>query len=90
MSACLESADITLSNTLKAQEKLLVGYVPPQTGDVSYLDFREVLSGSGEWIPPEGVTEITYVLFSGAQGGRAGARGGQSGASASHSYTGTS
>ena len=90
VSACLESADITLSNTLKAQEKLLVGYVPPQTGDVSYLDFREVLSGSGEWIPPEGVTEITYVLFSGAQGGRAGARGGQSGASASHSYTGTS
>lgn len=90
VSACLESTDITLSNTLKAQEKLLVGYVPPQTGDVSYLDFREVLSGSGEWIPPEGVTEITYVLFSGAQGGRAGARGGQSGASASHSYTGTS
>lgn len=90
VSACLESADITLSNTLKAQEKLLVGYVPPQTGDVSYLDFREVLSGSGEWIPPEGVTEITYVLFSGAQGGQAGQKGGNSGSSTSHNWSYTS
>lgn len=88
--ACLESADITLSNTLKAQERLLVGYVPPQTGDVSYLDFREVLTGSGQWTPPEGVTEVTYVMFSGAQGGRAGIKGGDSAASRSHSYSHTS
>ena len=90
VAACLESADITLSNTLKAQEKLLVGYVPPQTGDVSYLDFREVLTGSGQWTPPEGVTEVTYVMFSGAQGGRAGVKGGDSAAARSHSYSHTS
>lgn len=88
--ACLESADITLSNTLKAQEKLLVGYVPPQTGDVQYLEYREVLTGSGQWIPPEGVEEITYVLFSGAQGGQAGQKGGDAAVSKSHSWSKTS
>ena len=90
VAACLESADITLSNTLKAQEKLLVGYVPPQTGDVSFLEFREVLTGSGQWTPPEGVEEVTYVMFSGAQGGQAGQKGGDAGASKSHNSTHTS
>lgn len=90
VAACLESADITLSNTLKAQENLLVGYVPPQTGDVSFLDFREVLTGSGRWTPPEGVDEVTYVLFSGAQGGQAGQKGGDSGTSKSYNFTNTS
>ena len=90
VAACLESADITLSNTLKAQEKLLVGYVPPQTGDVQYLEYREVLTGSGQWIPPEGVEEITYVMFSGAQGGQAGQKGEDSAASKSHNWSKTS
>jgi len=90
VAACLESADITLSNTLKAQERLLVGYVPPQTGDVQYLDYREVLTGSGQWTPPEGVDEITYVMFSGAQGGQAGQKGGDAGASKSHTWSKTS
>lgn len=90
VAACLESADISLSNTLKAQAKLLVGYLPPQIEDVTYLDFREVLTGSGQWTPPEGVTEITYVMFSGAQGGQAGQKGGDAGASKSHSYSNTS
>lgn len=89
VSACLESADITLSNTLKSQEKLLVNYAPPQIGEGagSNLNYREVLTGSGEWIPPEGVTEVTAVLFSGAQGGQAGQPGGEAGAARSHSFT---
>ena len=90
VAACLESADITLSNTLKAQEKLLVGYEPPQTGDIQYLEFREVLTGTGQWTPPEGVTNVRYAMFSGAQGGQAGERGGNSGSSKSHSYSYTS
>lgn len=90
VTACLESADITLSNTLKAQEKLLVGYVPPQMEDVSYLDFREVLTGTGAWMPPEGVTNVTYVMFSGAQGGKAGKNGGTSGNAKSFSFSNTS
>lgn len=84
--ACMESADITISNTLAAKEKLLVGYVPPQFEDVQYLDTRVVLTGSGQWDPPEGVTNVRYVLFSGAQGGRAGLRGESCGSPRSHSY----
>lgn len=87
VAACLESADITLSGTLKAQEKLLVGFVPPQPENMQYLDFREVLTGSGQWYPPEGVEEVTYVIFSGAQGGGPGSRGGDSGGAKSHSWS---
>lgn len=87
VSACLESADITISNTLKAKEKLLVDYDPPQIGEVSNLDCRQVLTGAGQWIPPEGTEEVRYVMFSGAQGGQAGQKGGNSETSKSHSYT---
>lgn len=76
VAACLESADITLSNTLKAQEKLLVGYEPPQTGDVEYFDYREIITQDCEWEPPEGVTEITVVCIGGGFGGWSGQRGG--------------
>lgn len=84
--ACLESADITLSNTLKAQEKSLVGFVPVQIGSVQYLDHREVLTGSGTWTPPKGVKEVTVVLIGAGQGGKAGKKGGD-GSSRSYSYT---
>lgn len=70
--ACLESADITLSNTLKAQEKLLVGYVPPQAGDVEYFDTTEEITEDGEWEVPDGVTEITAVCIGGGWGGYSG------------------
>lgn len=72
VSACLESADITLSNTLKAQEKLLVGYVPPQAGDVEYFDRSETITQDGEWTVPDGVTTITVVCISGGYGGYSG------------------
>lgn len=88
--ACLESADITISGTLKAQEKLLVGYVPPQTENVEYLDARVVLTGQGQWDPPEGVDEVRYVMFSGAQGGHAGEKGGDAGDAKSHTWSRTS
>lgn len=76
VTACLESADITISGTLKAQEKLLVGYVPPQLEDVEYLDHREVITQSGQWTAPEGVTEGVAVLIGGAWGGWSGLKGG--------------
>lgn len=85
--ACLESADITISGTLKAQEKLLVGYVPPQADHAEYLDTRVVLTGSGQWDPPEGVEEVRYVMFSGAQGGNAGEKGGDSAGAKSHTWS---
>lgn len=75
VAACLESADITLSNTLKAQEKLLVGYVPPQFEQLVTYDHHEVLTGSGSWQIPEGVTDIIAILIGGGQAGYNGANG---------------
>lgn len=73
--ACLQSADITLSNVLKAQEKALVGYVPPVVGDITIYEYREVLSGSGRWIIPDGVSTLRAVLIGGGSGGQGGGDG---------------
>lgn len=84
--ACLESADITISGTLKSQEKLLVGYVPPQIENVEYFDKVEVITASGQWTVPEGVTRIRYVLIGGGDGGKPGAIG-QTGGSGKNGTT---
>lgn len=86
VAACLESADITLSNTLKAQEKLLVGYVPPQMGDVQYFDYSEEITVNTNWDVPEGVTEITVVCIGGGQGGQKGGDG-EKGEKGTDAYT---
>lgn len=86
VAACLESADITISGTLKAQEKLLVGYVPPQIENVEYFDKVEVITASGQWTVPEGVTRIRYVLIGGGDGGKPGAIG-QTGGSGKNGTT---
>ena len=75
VSGCLESADVNLSNTLKAEERLLVGYVPPKFEQVVTYDEHELLTGSGTWTVPEGVTEVRYVLIQGGQAGYNGANG---------------
>lgn len=69
VSGCLESADVNLSNTLKAEERLLVGYVPPKFEQVVTYDEHELLTGSGTWTVPEGVTEVRLVLIQGGQAG---------------------
>ncbi len=89
VSACLESADITLSNTLKAKAKMRVGYLPPQIGESGYFDFREVLDRDGTWTVPDGVTDLTVVCIGGAWGGWSGERGGQTEKRASYNYSWT-
>lgn len=74
VSACLESADITLSNTLKAKEKILVGFVPPKP-EIGYITERVVLTGTGIWKKPPGVDRVDYVLIGPGQGGKAGKKG---------------
>lgn len=73
--ACLESADITMSNTLKAQEKSLVGFVPQKIEQVEYLDHREVITKNGVWTAPDGVTHIRAVIIQGGRGGFCGHKG---------------
>lgn len=77
--ACLQSADISLSNTLKAQEKLLVGFVPLKEDQIVVYDNRELLSGSGMWVVPEGVTQVRAVLVGGGGAGADGANGNDGG-----------
>lgn len=75
VSGCLESADVNLSNTLKAEERLLVGYVPPKFEQVVTYDEQQLLTGSGTWVVPDGVTEVRAVLIQGGQAGYSGESG---------------
>lgn len=75
VSACIVSLDTTMSGTLKSEMAALVGFFPPQPESSEYFDERVILTGSGEWTVPEGVTSYTRVLIGGGQGGSSGHRG---------------
>ena len=75
VSACIVSLDTTMSGTLKSEMAALVGFLPPQPGSSEYFDERVILTGSGEWTVPEGVTSYTRVLIGGGQGGKCGKAG---------------
>lgn len=69
VSACLQSADITLSNVLKAQEKSLIGFKPEK---LESYNTQKVFLESGTWTVPSGVTSIRVLLVGGGDGGQAG------------------
>lgn len=75
VSACIVSLDTTMSGTLKSEMTALVGFLPPQPETTEYYDERVILTGSGEWTVPEGVTTYTRVLIGGGRGGSSGYRG---------------
>lgn len=75
VSACIVSLDTTMSGTLKSEMTALVGFLPPQPESSEYYDERVILTGSGEWTVPEGVTSYTRVLVGGGHGGSSGHRG---------------
>lgn len=86
VNACISSMDVTMSTKARSETTALVGFKPPQPGTIPYYDYREVLTGSGEWTVPEGVTNVGYFLFSGAQGGKAGKQGGTAGGDQIYRY----
>ncbi len=69
VSACIQSLDTTMSATLKSSMEALVGFTPAQPESAEYFDERVVLTGSGEWAGPEGVTSYTRVLVGGGHCG---------------------
>nr|DAH33727.1 MAG TPA: hypothetical protein [Caudoviricetes sp.] len=69
VSACIVSLDTTMSGTLKSEMAALVGFLPPQPEATEYYDERVILTGSGEWTVPEGVTTYTRVLIGGGHCG---------------------
>ena len=75
---CIQEADIILSNTIKANEKMLVGFTPiRQEGSESY-EYHVVLTGSGTWTVPEGTTSVRAVLIGAGGAGFDGSTGGDS------------
>ena len=90
VTACLAVTDAHMSSVIKADIEALVGFEPPDIAQQEYYDARVVLTGEGDWDPPEGVENVRYVMFSGAQGGKAGLAGGTSSGSKLHNYSQTS
>lgn len=64
---------MTFSQTLRGSIEALVGYLPWNEG--SYSQQKVVLTGSGSFVVPAGVTKLTVVLIGGGGGGAAGADG---------------
>ena len=87
VSACIVSLDTTMSGTLKSEMAALVGFLPLQPESSEYFDERVILTGSGEWTIPEGVTSYTRVLIGGGRGGSSGHRGESPAVRASKSWT---
>lgn len=73
--ACLQSVDVMVSNTLKAQAKMLVGFVPSKISGDKLIDTCEILTEDGTWTVPEGVKRVRAVLIGGGTGGPGGTGG---------------
>lgn len=87
VSACIVSLDTTMSGTLKSEMAALVGFLPPQPETTEYYDERVILTGSGVWTVPEGVTSYTRVLIGGGRGGSSGHQGESPAVRASKTWT---
>lgn len=73
--ACIASRETKISGLLKSRTTALVGYLPPQPETAEYYDERVLLTGSGEWTVPEGVTELRVVVIGKGQDGTDGSSG---------------
>jgi hypothetical protein len=76
--ACIASRETTISGLLKSRTSALVGFLPPQPETTEYYDERVLLTGSGEWTVPEGITEVRAVLIGGGENGANGSSGSSS------------
>ena len=81
VSSCLQSADISISNTLKSEETLLVGFTPLEQEQTVTYDQRELLVSSGTWTVPTGVNQVRAILIGGGNAGNQGGAGKSGGGS---------
>lgn len=73
---CIKSTGIEIgAQKIISDEKIISGFLPPQPSNLEYYDERVLLTGSGTWTVPEGVTTYTKVLIGGGQGGKHGGKG---------------
>ncbi len=75
VTAAISSIEEDVSSVVKASVSALAGFSPAQFGSAEYYDERVVLTGSGTWTPPEGVSEVTAVLIGAGSGGASGMMG---------------
>lgn len=71
--ATIKRFDITMSGINKANAEFLVGFVPQ--GVISGFKNYAMLTASGKWTVPDGVTKIRIILVGGGSGGGGGRRG---------------
>lgn len=75
--ACIKAMSIQVGkNGLKATCEFLVGYVP--AGATAGFEHFVVLTGSGTWTVPAGVTRIRAIIVGGGNGGSGGTNGANS------------
>lgn len=72
--ACIERiSPLRSSNIMRGTISALIGYTPWQ--ETPFVDQRVLLTGSGTFTVPTGVTQITVVLIGGGGGGNGGTNG---------------
>ena len=72
----IKSMDITLSNVLKANADIAIGFVPSGQGNT--YNHYEILTEDEGWAVPSGIDRIRVVLIAGGSGGTDGENGGTS------------
>lgn len=83
-SGFLEHMALVISQTIKANCEFVCGYTVPPTR-IGYKN-KAILTGSGSWSVPSGVTSVHVILIGGGQGGYSGYAGEAGGQPASSSY----
>lgn len=73
----IQALDITISRRLKAAAEIAVGFIP--TGHGNNYNNYVLLTGSGSWTCPSGVTRAHLILVAGGGGGAGGNGGGGGG-----------
>lgn len=71
-----ETEDIVLSGTMKASVTGRIGYEPKDISQGEYYDERVLLTGSGQFVVPDGVEHVEAVLIGCGADGQPGSDGG--------------
>ena len=69
----IASMEITASSKLKGQAQIITDYSP--TGQGNNYSNTELLTGTGDWIVPDGITEVKAIIGGGGHGGYNGGNG---------------
>lgn len=75
VSACISTESLNMSGVLAGEIQALVDFLPASVGEIGNYDTVEILSGSGTWIVPDGVSRLYITIIGGGTGGSVGVDG---------------